>query len=453
MKKRSLTLLSVLGTVFLLFALARSAAAEMMFDPQHYKELVDASSSETIPPGTKITVQNWQQYRRFMPMWLQAAFRGDYHWHIGPGPEFTIDVEATKSWPLPKKFLEDTEKFKDQVQLEKTSWGGYLIKGYTAGVPFPNPSEPNMAVKLMYNGWLPFRPFVSRYVTLDYIVDHFGNVSNEGTDDTFFEMAYLSDEGYPNATPAAAGGYFQAGHYIVTSPEQSKYLNDLQLQPKDPSKLQELYVFLPSLRRVLRLSSAARCTPLLGTDYIADDGAWLPPNFAPTFLGEKKVITMFMDPDKAYQPSTYMGGTESQQGTFPGWPKAGTNHWEIRDMYVVDLLALPILGSYCYSHRIYFVDKENWNIAPTGAENYDRSGKLYKILWLAQAPIKFRGQVITYAYATGMSMAMDFQNEHTTWNWDTPVQIDDGSAGPAAVPPEYRDPVMATPASLQRVMK
>ncbi len=82
-----------------------------------------------------------------------------------------------------------------------------------------------------------------------------------------------------------------------------------------------------------------------------------------------------------------------------------------------------------------------------GAENYDRTGKLYKILWTAQAPINVKGVTTTYDYATGMSMAMDFQNQHTTWNNDTAVQIDND------VPAEYRDPVNATPGGLERILK
>lgn len=447
MKKRTALVLIGLGVGFLVCAMARSASAEMLFDPQHYRDLVDASSAQTIPPGTKITVQNWKQYKNFMPLWLQAAYSGDYHWHIGSGPEFTITVGSTSDFPLPKKFRDDTEKYHNQAGLEKTSSGGYTIKGYTAGVPFPNPAEPDAAAKLMYNAWLPFRPFVTRYYTWDRIVDTYGNVSTEDTDDTFFELAYLSDEGYPTTTPYA-NGYFQAGHYFVAAPEQSKYTTELQLQPIDPTKLQELYAFLPSLRRSLRLSSAARCTPLLGTDYIADDGAWLPPNFAPTLLGEKKLLNLVMDPAKAYDAKAYAGGGAVASGSFPGWPVAGSNHWELRDDYVIDMLALPILGNYCYSHRIFYIDKQTWIGAQAGTEAYDRTNKLYKLLWLALVPINFRGQLTTtYVYSTSMSMAMDFQNSHVTWNNDTPVQIDND------VSAEQRDPVNATPAGLARVMK
>src|SRR5579863_1233491 len=143
MKHRTVSLLTGITAALLICALASAAAAEMMFDPQHYRDLVDTSSSQTIPPGTKITLQNWKQYKNFMPIWLQAAYSGDYHWHIGPGPEFTIVVGPTSNFPMPRKFLEDTEKFHDQVSLAPLGDGGFTIKGYTAGVPFPNPTEPN----------------------------------------------------------------------------------------------------------------------------------------------------------------------------------------------------------------------------------------------------------------------------------------------------------------------
>ena len=196
MRKRMRLFLIGLAALFVICTMEQAVFAEMMFDPQHYRDLVDTSSSQTIPPGTRITLQNWKQYKNFMPIWLQAAYSGDYHWHIGSGPEFTVVVAPASNFPLPRKFQEDTEKFHGQVSLEKLSDDGYTIKGYTAGVPFPNPTDPDKAVKLVYNAWLPWRPAVSRYYSYDKIVDRFGNVSPEDTDNTFFEMAYVSDEGY-----------------------------------------------------------------------------------------------------------------------------------------------------------------------------------------------------------------------------------------------------------------
>lgn len=127
MEKRGRSFLIAAAGMLLTCILAQTASAEMMFDPQHYRDLVDASSPQTIPPGTRITLANWRQYKNFMPLWLQAAFSGDYHWHIGPGPEYTMVVGPTESYPLPKKYLDDTEKYHNQVSLQKLSDGGFTI--------------------------------------------------------------------------------------------------------------------------------------------------------------------------------------------------------------------------------------------------------------------------------------------------------------------------------------
>src|SRR6202011_427898 len=122
-----------------------------------------------------------------------------------------------------------------------------------------------------------------------------------------------------------ANGVLFAARYLVTNPEQSRYTTELQLQPADPTKFQEGYVFLPSLRRSLRLSSAARCAPILGTDFVEDDNAWMPTNFKITLLGKKKLLTPVMDYNKAFKQDSYM----QPPATFPGWPKAGNGHWEV----------------------------------------------------------------------------------------------------------------------------
>src|SRR5271166_1173378 len=216
MKTRSLIVLGSLGIFCALSMAAVTARAEMVFDEANYKALADDPSPDTIPIGTKITLQNWQQYQKFMPVWLQALYSGDYHWHIGSGPEFTIEVGPAHDLPMPQKYQEDTEKYAGQTKLVKAASGGYTIEGYTAGVPFPNPSEPNKCTKVMYNTWLVFRPAISHYYTYDWIVDQYDNVSKEETDDTWYQMSHVSEPGMPVQLPYANGVLF-AARYLVTN--------------------------------------------------------------------------------------------------------------------------------------------------------------------------------------------------------------------------------------------
>ena len=79
-----------------------------------------------------------------MPVGMQGLWAGKLFWHLPANAE--MEVGATTPTPLPKKYQEDTEKYASQVSLVKNKDGGYDIKGYVAGAPFPNPSGPQRRV-------------------------------------------------------------------------------------------------------------------------------------------------------------------------------------------------------------------------------------------------------------------------------------------------------------------
>jgi hypothetical protein len=325
------------------------------------------------------------------------------------------------------------------------------MKDYVAGVPFPVPAEPNRAVKILYNTWTAFRPFVLHFYSVTWLVDRFENVSPEQTDDTFYQLSHLSEPDMPVNLPYAKGAFY-VSRFMVTEPEQSKYTTELTIQPEDASKPLEIYVFLPSLRRSLRLSSAARCAPTLGTDFIQDDNSWLPVNFKVNLLGEKKLLipVAVADPKVAGDPASYAGGRHGQpQGTFPGWARPDVVKWQLRDLYVLNLQWLPALGPYCEPQRIFYVDKENW-IAPY-TEAYDNNNKFWKLLGLTRLPLNYRGERTILDDGDVSSVGFDFQNGHATIGIDGTldgIRIDDQVAA------QYRDAeVLATPGGLSRIMK
>jgi hypothetical protein len=439
---------SIIALVLWLGGLAR---AQLSYDVANYKALADADSAETIPPGTKITLQNWRQYKKFMQVWMQAAYEGHYTWHVGSSPDYTVVVGPTQHYPLVRKFVEDTEKYGGQTKLVKTPWGGMKWEGYVAGVPFPNPTEPDLAYKLAYNSWANFRPQMMNFHAYNWLVDRMGNVTNLESDDTFYRLMHLSDPpGGPINLPFANGIYY-VSRFLVITPEQSRYTTEMTLRPDDPTRVEEVYAFVPALRRSLRLSSAARCAPILGTDFVQDDNAWLPTNFKITLLGKKKLLAPIQYPDKAFDRNSYL----QPPTPFPAWPKAGTGKWELRNFYLLNLEWNTALGAYCYSRRVFYQDAETW--ASTPLESYDRNGKFWKVVWVVSAPIDFRGQHTLVEIASIASVSgIDFQNSHITATAESPTTIDADGAGTQAgpVPAQYRDMAeTTTPGSLARIMK
>src|SRR5216684_554068 len=116
----------ILASAFLLCALLIcTARADVTFDPNAYASLASADSKSGIPDGTQITVANWQQFKQFMPIGMQALYAGGYKWQIDATPNSTIVVGPTVTTPQPKQFLRDTEKYSNQVQLIKLPQGSY----------------------------------------------------------------------------------------------------------------------------------------------------------------------------------------------------------------------------------------------------------------------------------------------------------------------------------------
>ena len=62
----------------------------------------------TIPIDTKITIQNWQQYRRFMPDGMIALFEGKYFWKIPADVEMSIG--PTRAFAPPPGYVSATRR-------------------------------------------------------------------------------------------------------------------------------------------------------------------------------------------------------------------------------------------------------------------------------------------------------------------------------------------------------
>jgi hypothetical protein len=425
-----------------------TARAEMSYDPKAYASLNPADSKAGIPDGTRITASNWQQYKQFMPVGMWALFGGGYDWKIDSNPDSAMVVGPTIPTVQTKQFLADTEKYSNQVQLIKLPQGSYTVKGYVAGLPFPNPAEPDVAAKAYFNTYYEYRPFISWYDDPGWLVDKYHNKTSSDTEVTAFRLSHLSDPGYPT-NPPFGKGYIFSDRYLQLLPEQSKYTTEVAMYRDDPSLPQELYVFLPSLRRSLRLSSQARCSPILGSDFAQDDNndflGVLISEFSVKSLGRKKILAiMHEDPANAGHPANFVQPT----GGLPGWPTPKLGKWELRDVYALDLYPLPDLAKgYCYGHKIVYVDTQSW--VPLFTDIYDPYGKLWKVGLVNYHPWKIPDISEAVPVPQVIDIILwDLQNSHETLS-----TVGEGLFNQEA-PKKYQEVnVMAFPASLDQVMQ
>ena len=416
------TMTRVLGAITLVLASSLIAHAK----PAPWQS--EKGYENGIPIGTKITLANWQKYQEFMDPGLVALFQGKSFWRLPQDVE--IDVGPTYEVPLPRPYRVDTEKYGSQVRLETTPEGGYYPKGYVAGLPFALPHDgdktPTAGAIVYWDTYYRPHPRLEEAGLASYTLDQYGNWTQSGQQIAAFSMLdYLSDPPYPRETPNN-GGYSYALYIEQTAPEQSKYFAVLTLYWQDPLRLNEEYEYVPSLRRSLRLSQAAHCAPLFGTDLDVEDANFGVPLsgqlFKFEYFGIKKVLVLAhasldavaslgtaTTPDPKY---TYTGG----KGVLP-FPRPSYGAWEVRDAFAVSMERLPQFATgYCYSKRVVYVDKQS--LSPFVSDVWDSTGKLYKWFGNFIAPSQIGGlgvdgQIYTYT-GGGTVIIANFLDSHAT---------------------------------------
>jgi hypothetical protein len=439
--RRALFALLVVG----LFFGGEARAAPVAFDPANYSALISSGSSENIEPGTQITLQNWQHYKRYLPFGIQVLYSGQYLWHVGSTPDFTITVGPTIDYTWPRRYLEDTEKYGDQTRLEKLASGGYTIAHYVAGLPFPVPTAPNLAEKVGYNLRYGPNPAVFQWPWTAMTIDRFLNVrtTSEGNFE-FYRLSHLSTVGVP-INPDYGKGYLNSQRSDVTAPEDIRYFVQLTIQPDDPTAMSEQYFYVPQLRRSLRNTTSGRCAYQYGVDNSIRDFSFDAANAKVTLLGEAEILAL---EHTTGDPAVVYGVNGIHvKSSLPGWPNPALGRWELRNVYVIDFAPLPDNPARkCFSHTVIYVDKDNW-LGVLG-EDYDADGKLWKEGFGATMEVADKAQGGDYMIGHHGVVLNLKENHVTVVTLAAPFKLDDD------VPAEYRNAAdSALPSSIMSINK
>ncbi|MGH7837327.1 MAG: DUF1329 domain-containing protein, partial [Candidatus Binataceae bacterium] len=329
------------------------------------------AQASAIAPGTVINSSNWSKYQQYMTDGEIGLWQGKWFWKMPADAQ--INVGATTVYPLPAPFVEASEKYGDQTRLEKQADGRWVLKNYAAGVPFPIPDDPNKGQKILTN---------LNYRIQPHLIAGFGDSGTPLTvcnmdklADTFCwkldydirQLAYNWEPGVPR-TEADAGGAWLGEWIDVDQPEQYRYATDLVLLYQDNLQIEDNFLFVPALRRSLRLSDAAHCAKIFTfADYTHDDirGGWNGgiADFDSKFLKRMQLLALVqMNTDDGAFPENY---------DMPlGWAKPSWGNWELRDTWVIDVRPRAAIGNrYCYGKRIVYIDTNTY--APLAQDLYD----------------------------------------------------------------------------------
>jgi hypothetical protein len=338
---------------------------------------------------------------------------------LSPGREwgvrwgFPITVDETKRITWPQAYREATEKYADQVRL---SADGLTVENYVAGQPFPDldPNDPQYAIKIMWNYEYGFVNGMDDTDLRNFDADT-GSIAQNGpmTLERHFLLDHLRRLFWtgrlyvePKPDKPNPNGYrAQQGLYPILEPFDLKGVGALGNRYIDSGKQDDSWLYLPSLRRVRRLSTAQRSDALFGQDTDVDSYygyaghiAWMEWRY----LGEKEILAAV---HAKHYPVKWHEKVD--------W--AWDDVWEKRQVYVIE--GTSKLPQYAYSKRVLFIDKESWGIPYS--DIYDRSGELWKI-WINDVSVREKAPVagaIDYGEERPFAPAIvmvDIQLEHAT---------------------------------------
>jgi hypothetical protein len=331
-----------------------------------------AFSQEMPAPGTTIDKNNYKKYAHLFPEDLLPIF--DTGWGVMQPIKIKVAPQSTV-FGVPKAYLAFSAKNKGKYQLDAQGNIANFNRG--VGLPFPDldKSDKDFATKLMWN-------YDNRYKYDDDVDSGKGGSwekrkgqpvrFNTSKGDNTMYVNRLAADPKPNL-PNGLGLYSSmVFHYLL--PDSIKNTIMLSYRYADVKKGDETYMYLPSMRRVLRAEAGQRSTPLLGStqaldDFFVFDGRT--PDFTYTLVKEQKVLTIVND--KSHWNIAREWNPKGELFFLP-------EGWETRDTYVIDIK--PKDPKYPQSRKRIWMDKES--LCMYYGVAYDRAGKIWKMWFTPQ---------------------------------------------------------------------
>jgi hypothetical protein len=290
--------------------------------------------------------------------------------HGGCIPEF--ELVPTRQYYFAMPITEATKANEGKTKL--TNEGYFMPETWEGGYPFPKPSGKFMAQQIMFNierrylAWgLNFYilcPNLHGY-TKDFTLDF----------DGAYDVTHIRLAGRVMAPPygffddrAKTRGEFKNFILGFLAPRDVAGAAQNALYYLGAGESDQQMIYLPSLRRIRKLTATDTQDPIMGQDQIYDDNEGWMQKLSPTRYPYKYEV---LEEREYLVPAPTQDGAEyiKREGL-----EFMNLKFERRPLYVIKLTQLD--PNYVYSYRIFYVDKETFNFFHI--ENYDQKGRLYR---------------------------------------------------------------------------
>jgi hypothetical protein len=335
-----------------------------------------------IAPGTVLNATNYESLKNdtLGGRPLDSLLSDTQRWMIrDKGLAMTLQTEW-QTPGLPADLKETTDKYRGQTQLDGAN---NRISNYTAGMPFPDidVNDPDAAKKIVWNNYLAGPIGYTSSSDLGFALFSMDR-GFERKNDWFYRRLYMSGR-YGTAEPTLDGG---KEHYrqilYAYYPEDIRGLGTVTYRYMD-GRLDDIFAYVKSVRRIRRLSGGAWFDPIGGTDLLSDE-PWIVSGYPGWYKDQKLVAKRWqlMPVGDPKNPGRVKGAktlaeeypyVETERKPY-GMPKL---HWAPREVYVIEVT--PPTEHY-YSRKTWYCDVE-YPIFHM-ADNYDKAGNLWKVQFL-----------------------------------------------------------------------
>ena len=357
--------------------------------------------------------------------------------------ELSLELAETQNYAAHSKYQAASKRFENESKIDPS---GELLN-YTAGKPFSR--QQIEAAKAENAGWMVAYNHIHRWQRYGYRVENksFNVAPTKGNKkgnqiksvmqggghvdrhfDMFYQRVYLSklaSEPSTNYRMKVDGSkHLLYKEYLeFKSPFDMAGMKFVIERPLDQKKGDQVNSYLPSERRVRRLSARERADSWVGTNWTLDDFegfSGLVMDNEWRYLGKKVVLHVTNSKNR----------TPLSHGNLSLIP---LDRWQLRPCYVVE--ATPRWKDHPYGRRVIFIDADTGSIATTLVYGHD--GLLWKIF------------TTQYAHSNDLESK---EEAYSTPRWRGSIALNvrdnNGTIGVSTSPAEY---ISVKPSQVRRL--
>jgi hypothetical protein len=363
-----------------------------------------------LPVGTVISAENLDKVKNdtFEGHTIASMLSERMEWRIRNNG-WKLPLAKSKAIPLDPKWVKASQANAGKTKINAETC---QIDGWTAGQPFPNidMKDPQAAEKVIWN-W------------------HLGQLTGDVSYVPNFTQVLIDGENGVHAEPVAEftryamkgrltgdaveGDGSERGRQLLyfKSPSDMKGLGTFTIM-YDSIKVNDVWAYIPAVRRVRRLSGGAWMDPIGSSDQLQDDleifnarPCWYP---GYKMLGKRWVLAVANSKTQLWNKdgNSFAEKYPILENKAPFW-NMNNNQFEPREVYVIEATT-P--SEHPYSKKVLYVDTKYPRIYY--GEAYNRKGEFWKFMEFHSHPAKAEDGFTDIRTAGGA--IIDFQRNHAT---------------------------------------